>query len=243
MIKMKNIVKTLSVIIPAYNEAKTIFRVLEKVVSAQLPEGVEKEIRVIDDCSADDTEQEVRRAKARYPDACIEYLRLPENRGKGYAVRQGIACAAGDVIIIQDADLEYDPEDYRVLLQPILSGECRVVYGSRLLGGNNKPIYRTFYWGGRLVSLVTSLLFFRKITDEPTCYKMFDAALLKSVPLTCDGFGFCPEVTAKILRRGHRIKEVPIRYNPRSKEEGKKIRWRDGVEAVCLLLKYRFTKK
>mgnify|MGYP001272842174 CR=1 FL=1 len=144
---MKKSVKKLSVIIPAYNEAGTIFRVLEKVIGAELPAAVEKEIWVIDDCYADDTEREVEKAQAQYADACIRYLRLPANRGKGYAVRQGIACSTGDVIIIQDADLEYDPDDYRVLLEPILSGEYRVVYGSRLLGGDNKPIYRTFYWG------------------------------------------------------------------------------------------------
>ena len=214
---MKKSVKKLSVIIPAYNEAGTI--------------------------SADDTEQEVEKAQTQYADACIRYLRLPANRGKGYAVRQGIACSTGDVIIIQDADLEYDPDDYRVLLEPILSGEYRVVYGSRLLGGDNKPIYRTFYWGGRLVSFVTSLLFSLKITDEPTCYKMFDASLLKSIPLVCDRFGFCPEVTAKVLRRGYKIKEVPIRYYPRSRQEGKKIKWHDGVEAIGILLKYRFNEK
>ena len=128
-------------------------------------------------------------------------------------------------------------------MEPILSGEYRVVYGSRLLGGDNKPIYRTFYWGRRLVSFVTSLLFSRKITDEPTCYKMFDASLLKSIPLVCDRFGFCPEVTAKVLRRGYKIKEVPIRYYPRSRQEGKKIKWHDGVEAIGILLKYRFNEK
>lgn len=239
---MKKPAKKLSVIVPAYNESKTIFKVLERVVSTELPADVDREIWVIDDCSADDTESEVAKAAERYPDAEILYVRLPENRGKGYAVRQGITRATGDIIVIQDADLEYDPDDYRALLPPILSGECKVVYGSRLLGGTNRSGYRAFYWGGRLVSLVTSLLFCCKITDEPTCYKMFDAALLKSIPLTSDRFGFCPEVTAKILRRGHTIKEVPIRYYPRSKEEGKKIKWQDGVEAIGILLKYRFTK-
>ncbi len=229
-------------IIPAYNEAKTIFRVLEKVISAELPAAFGKEVWVIDDCSTDATEAEVRKAVELHPDVCIQYVGLPENRGKGYAVRQGIARSTGDVIIIQDADLEYEPDDYRTLLQPILSGEYKVVYGSRLLGGGHKPLYRTFYWGGRLVSLVTSLLFFRKITDEPTCYKMFDASLLKSIPLVCDRFGFCPEVTAKVLRRGYEIKEVPIHYYPRSKKEGKKIKWQDGVEAIGILLKYRFHK-
>lgn len=243
VMKMNTPVRKLSVIVPAYNEAGTIFRVLEKVAEAELPAAVGKEVWVIDDCSADGTGAEVERARTLHPDACIRYLRLPENRGKGYAVRQGIARATGDVIVIQDADLEYDPDDYRNLLRPILAGECKVVYGSRLLDGGNKSLYPAFYWGGRLVSLVTSLLFFRKITDEPTCYKMFDAALLKSIPLVCDRFGFCPEVTAKVLGRGYKIKEVPIRYYPRSREEGKKIKWQDGVEAIGILLKYRFSKK
>ena len=138
--------------------------------------------------------------------------------------------------------MEYDPADYSNLLPFILSGEYKVVYGSRLLNRDNRYSYRSFYWGGRFVSFVTSLLFGVKITDEPTCYKMFDAAVLKSIPLASDRFGFCPEVTAKVLKRGYSIKEVPIKYYPRSKKEGKKIKWRDGIEAIYILFKYRFVK-
>jgi glycosyltransferase involved in cell wall biosynthesis len=239
---MKMPIATLSVIIPAYNEAKTIVQVLEKVMRVELPDKIKKEIIVVDDCSVDDTNVKVERIIEAYPYRLIKYIKLDENRGKGYAVRTGIAQATGEIVIIQDADLEYDPNDYALLLQPILSGEYKVVYGSRLLNKNNSYSYRSFYWGGRFVSFITSLLFFRKITDEPTCYKMFDASLLKSIPLTSDRFGFCPEVTAKVLRRGYKIKEVPISYYPRSKEEGKKIKWHDGFEAIGILIKYRFIK-
>lgn len=239
---MKKGTVRLSVIIPAYNESRTIARLLEKVIRTKLPDGVEQEIIVIDDCSADSTDKETDRVKKLYPEVSLRYVRLDRNRGKGYAVRKGITLATGDIVVIQDADLEYDPEDYCNLLAPILSGEYWVVYGSRVMNKSNRYSYSAYYWGGRLLSGLTGLLFGRKITDEPTCYKMFDAVLLKSIPLTCDRFGFCPEVTAKILRRGYTIKEVPINYYPRTKREGKKIRWSDGIKAACILIKYRFTK-
>lgn len=230
----------LSVLIPAYNEERTIALILEKIVNVVLPDGMSKEIVIIDDCSTDKTVKKVEEFAAAYPDIHLRYIKNERNRGKGYAVRKGIAAATGDVIIIQDADLENDPNDYTVLLPPILSGEYKVVYGSRLLNSDNQYQYCTFYWGGRLVSLVTTILFGQKITDEPTCYKMFDSTLLKSIPLTGDGFEFCPEVTAKVLRAGYKIKEVPIHYYPRSVKEGKKLKWYDGVKAVWILLRYRF---
>lgn len=238
----KNREKKLSVIIPTYNESSTIVQVLQKVIHAQLPDGVEKEVLVIDDCSIDNTSEKVKKVVKAHPEVYIKYIRLEKNGGKGYAVRAGITYSTGNVIVIQDADLEYDPNDYSLLLQPIILEEYQVVYGSRLLSRKNKHSYRSYYWGGRLVSLVTSLLFGQKITDEPTCYKMFDAAVLKSIPLDSDRFGFCPEVTAKLLRRGFKIKEVPINYYPRSKKEGKKIKWRDGIEAIFILVRYRFWK-
>lgn len=231
---------TLSIIIPTYNEALTIILILEKIIQANLPGAIKKEIWVIDDCSTDDTAKRVKTFIGLHPEATIQYIRLKENRGKGHAVRVGITQATGNAIIIQDADLEYDPVDYPVLLQPILSGEYKVVYGSRSLNKDNHYSSSLFYWGGRLVSLITSILFSQRITDEPTCYKMFDASVLKSISLTSDRFGFCPEVTAKLLKKGYKIKEVPINYYPRSKEEGKKIRWQDGLEAVIILVKNRF---
>ncbi len=240
---LKNNIQKLSVIIPTYNESKTITQVLEKVINVNLPDKIKKEILVIDDCSTDDTKEKVRNTIVAYPTIPIKYVRLHANKGKGYAVRTGIKLTMGDVIIIQDADLEYEPNDYLALLQPILSGKYKVVYGSRILNKKNKYSYHSFYWGGKFISFVTSLLFCQKITDEPTCYKMFDATLLKSIPLTSDRFGFCPEVTAKILRSGYKIKEIPISYYPRSKKAGKKIKWHDGFEAICILLKYRFCNK
>jgi len=230
--------KILSVIVPSYNEAETLERILKKILSVNLPEDLQKEIFVIDDCSIDDTPVIMQHMAIKYPQ--IQYIRLSKNRGKGYAVRIGIQHVKGDIIIIQDADLEYNPYDYPALLDPIISKEYKVVYGSRILNKKNKFSYFSFYWGGKFISLITSLLFGQKITDEPTCYKVFDAKLLKSIPLTCDGFGFCPEITAKLLKLGYKIKEVPIQYNPRSKQNGKKIKWKDGIEAIAILIKYKF---
>ncbi len=240
--KVREPVEKLSIIIPSYNEAQTIAQVLQAVIGVKLPDGIEKELLIIDDCSTDSTQQKVEEIIRTYTGVRINYIRLDKNRGKGYAVRTGIIYSTGDVIIIQDADLEYNPHDYVHLLSPILSGEYSVVYGSRVLNKENKCLYRTFYWGGRLVSLATSILFGQRITDEPTCYKMFVASLLKSIPLTSTRFEICPEITAKILRRGYKIKEIPIDYHPRTIHEGKKIKWRDGVEAICTLIRYRFSK-
>lgn len=231
---------TLSVIIPAYNEEKTIFRLLQKVAAVQLINGVGKEIIVIDDGSRDATAQQVARYNAQHPEAPALYFRQPGNRGKGVAVRRGIAQASGNIIIIQDADLEYDPEDYNALLKLFLSENLKVVYGSRFLNRENRRSSQMFYLGGRLVTLAANLLYNQRLTDEPTCYKLFDAALLKSIPLRCTGFEFCPEVTAKVAKRGIKIREVPISYYPRSTEDGKKIKWYDGLNAIWTLLRYRF---
>ena len=217
-------IRKLSIIIPAYNEANTIAQLLYGVVNAPLPSGIEKEIIIIDDCSTDNTALQVRKVQQSNPNAHIIYTKLKENKGKGFAVRTGIKLANGEAIIIQDADLEYDPNDYTNMLQLLINDECKVVYGSRILNQQNKYSYHSFYWGGRFISFVTSILFTQKITDEPTCYKMFESSLLKSIPLTSNRFGFCPEVTAKILRKGIQIKEVPINYFPRTKQEGKKIK-------------------
>jgi glycosyltransferase involved in cell wall biosynthesis len=234
--------KTLSILIPAYNEEKTIETVLKKVSCVCLPEGLEREIVVVDDCSADGTAAKVRAFAQDNPKVRIVVGRHEVNRGKGTAVRTALGLSTGDIVIIQDADLEYDPEDYNVLLPFLLSGEERVIYGSRFLNSKNKHLYFSLYWGGRLVSWVTNVLYGQKLTDEPTCYKMFDAALLKSIPLRCKGFEFCPEVTAKISRLGYKIKETPIHYYPRSIEEGKKLNWQDGVQAIVTLLRYRVGK-
>ena len=199
-----------------------------------------KQVVVVDDGSKDGSRAKLECFAASHPE--VELVFHEVNRGKGAAIRTGVARARGAYTIIQDADLEYDPNDFARLLAVARERGARVVYGSRILGGQAFS-YRSFYWGGRLVSLVASILYWRRITDEPTCYKLFDTALLKSLPLRENGFGFCPEVTALVCRRGERIIEVPISYAPRSMKEGKKIRWTDGLEALWILLKHRFKRR
>jgi len=190
---------------------------------------------VVDDGSTDATAQAVR--DSGLP---LKYLRQDPNRGKGAAIRHGLEEAEGVFTIIQDADLEYDPADYQALLEPLLSGKSQVVYGSRIAKRGNAYSYLGFYLGGRALSLVTNILFGSHITDEPTCYKVMRTDLLRSLKLVCQGFDFCPEVTAKILKRHIPIIEIPISYFPRSKEEGKKINAKDGLIALWTLFKLRF---
>jgi glycosyltransferase involved in cell wall biosynthesis len=221
----------ISVVIPVYNERETIEEALRRVQALDL----DLEIVVVDDCSTDGTRELLR----SYPG--IRLAEHARNQGKGAAIRTAIRHLTGDIVIIQDADLEYAPEEYPALIAPILAGKARVVYGSRFLRG--RPRMRMAnYLCNRLLALATNLLFGARITDEATCYKVFDAALLKEVPLTCRRFEFCPEVTAKILRRGERIVEVPISYTARTMDAGKKIRWWDGIEAIWTLIKFRFRK-
>ncbi|MDR0711246.1 MAG: glycosyltransferase family 2 protein [Prevotellaceae bacterium] len=232
--------KTLSIIIPAYNEEKTIIPLLQKVVNVKLINETQKEIIVVNDCSTDATEQLVKGYILSHAEESIALVNQEKNQGKGAAIRKGLQAATGDYLIMQDADMECDPEDYNVLLKTFLEENLKVLYGSRFLNHKNKYSYSSFYWGGRLITLFANLLFAQRLTDEPTCYKFFDAAFLKSIPLRCNGFEFCPEVTAKVAKRGVKIREVAISYYPRSKAEGKKIKWTDGVEALWTLLKYRF---
>lgn len=225
-----------SVLIPAYNEARTIARCLEAVYGRN--EGRDLEVIIVDDGSSDGT---FAAAKAAAKPG-TKVLKHEKNAGKGTAIRTALAAATGDVVLIQDADLEYDPADYAALLKPIEEGRAEVVYGSRHLSPGNRRSYARYYWGGRLVSLWTNLLYGSAITDEPTCYKVFKTALIRSFNLECTGFEFCPEATAKTLRRGIPILEVPISYHPRRIEDGKKIRWYDGIEALWTLLKFRWVR-
>jgi glycosyltransferase involved in cell wall biosynthesis len=220
-----------SVLIAAYNEAATIARCLEAVYGRN--PGRDLEVVVVDDGSKDGT-YEAALAVAR---PGMKVLKHEKNSGKGTAIRTALAAATGDVVLIQDADLEYDPADYAALLKPIEEGRAEVVYGSRV---HNTRSYWSYYWGGQVVSLWANILYGSNLTDEPTCYKVFKTPLIRSLDLTCTGFEFCPEVTAKILRRGVKITELPISYHPRRMEEGKKIRWTDGVIALWTLLKLRF---
>ena len=225
-----------SVLIPAYNEARTIAACLEAVYSRN--PGRDLEVIVVDDGSTDGT-YEAAKAAAK-PGTVV--LKHEKNAGKGTAIRTALAKATGEVVLIQDADLEYDPADYAKLLKPIEDGRAEVVYGSRHLAGGNERSYARYYYGGRLVSVWCNLLYGSSITDEPTCYKVFKTDLLRSFDLKCTGFEFCPEATAKTLRRGIPILEVPISYRPRRIEEGKKIRWHDGIEALWTLLKLRCSR-
>jgi len=223
----------LSVIIPLYNEKTTIFKVIEKVRAVSL----EKEIIIVDDFSIDGTRDAI---KVLENDSDIKIAYHDKNRGKGAAIRTAIELITGDIVVIQDADLEYEPNDYLELVKPIMEGTASIVYGSRQLGMSSGRSHVSFYLGGRFLTILTNLLYGSNITDEPTCYKVFKADLLTTISLKCKRFEFCPEVTAKVLKRGIPIVETPIHYYPRKKSEGKKIRWKDGVHAMWTLFKYRF---
>ena len=221
----------LSVIIPAYNEKNTLMALLNKVEAVP----IEKEIIIIDDGSVDGTKQILKELSYKN----IRAFFHERNQGKGEAIRTGLKAATGDIVIIQDADLEYEPMDYLKLIPLIHSGRAQVVYGSRIRGSKDRSYHR-YYWGGRFVTFVANILYRIKITDEPTCYKMFRKEIIDKIKLDCKGFEFCPEITAKISRLGYAIHEVPISYHPRSFEKGKKIKWKDGAIALWTLLKYRF---
>ncbi len=231
---------TLSVVMPAYNEGKTIEQVVRRVAEALERSGIDYQMIIVDDGSKDDTLEIARTAIEAFVKSDGKVVPMPKNSGKGAAIRMGLQYVTGDYVVIQDADLEYDPEDIVLMFKYLLKENLDVLYGSRFMKKENKHSYQRFYWGGRLVTLVTNLLFFQRLTDEPTCYKMLKTDLINSLDLKCEGFEFCPEVTAKVAKRGYKIKEIPIRYYPRSIEEGKKIKWMDGVEAIWTLLRYRF---
>lgn len=236
---------TLSVIIPAYNEENTIVTILDKVSAVNLGADVDLEMVVVDDCSSDRTGEIVLDWQQAHPNARINYTRHEVNKGKGAALHTGIAQATGDYIIVQDADLEYDPREFALLIEPIRDGHADVVYGSRFMGG--KPHRILFFWhslGNKFLTFLSNMFTNLNLTDMETCYKLFRADIIKGLTLKENRFGFEPEVTAKISRiKKIRIYEVGISYYGRTYAEGKKIGWRDGFRAIWCILKYNLWSK
>jgi glycosyltransferase involved in cell wall biosynthesis len=235
----------LSIVIPAYNEAATIHNILDRVKVVVLINGIQKELIIVNDCSTDETEKAILNYSSQNPSLNIQYFKHEVNKGKGAAIHTGIAKATGDFLIIQDADMEYDPEEFNLLIQPILRGNADVVYGSRFLGGNAHRIL--FYWhsiGNKFLTRLSNMFTNLNLTDMETCYKMFRTPIIQQVKLKEKRFGFEPEVTAKIARiKNIRIYEVGISYYGRTYEEGKKIGWRDGFRAIYCILKYNLFSK
>lgn len=231
---------TLTIIIPAYNEERNLASVLDSVMQVELPYGADKEIIVVDDGSTDNTVSRVQSFIAANPQARINLIRHTSNQGKGAAIRTALPAVSGEYVIIQDADGELDPRDFAKMLSKMVDEDLPVVYGSRFLIAGGRLGSRFFYYGNRILSALANVLYGQHLTDEATCYKLFRTSLLRSLTLRCRGFEFCPEVTAKIARCGIKIQEVPINYYPRTREQGKKVRLRDGIIAVWCLLKYRF---
>jgi glycosyltransferase involved in cell wall biosynthesis len=224
----------LSVVMPVYNERYTIDEIIRRVLAV----NIRIELIVVDDCSTDGTTAML---DALQSELHFKLLRQPVNQGKGAALRRGFAAVTGDVVIIQDADLEYSPEEYPELIELICQGRADVVYGSRFLGRHRVFLF-THYLGNRLLNIVTNVLYNTMLTDMETCYKVMTVEVLRSITLHSNGFGIEPEITAKVFKRGYRVYEIPITYDGRGYKEGKKITWRDGFVALWVLLKYRFTE-
>lgn len=224
---------SLSVIIPVFNEKGTMKEILRKVKKVK----IKKEIIIVDDFSTDGTRKILKNIK----DKNIRIIFQNKNYGKGYAIRTALNHVRGDIVIIQDADLEYEPEDYGRLIKPIISGKAKVVYGTRFPKGRKRQdVLSIFFLGNKILAFLSNLLYHAEITDESTCYKVFDSKTIKNINLNCMGFEFCPEITAKLSKKGYKITEIPIKYISRSKKQGKKIKYKDGFKAIWTLIKYKF---
>ena len=238
-------IKKLSIVIPAYNEAATIHLILNKVKAVNLAQGISKEVIIVNDCSKDATEDAIQRYMSENPDLDIQYFKHEVNQGKGAALHTGISKATGEFLIIQDADLEYDPKEYNKLLMPVLDGFADVVYGSRFIGGNPHRIL--FFWhtiGNKFLTTLSNMFSDKNLTDMETCYKLFNTKMIQGIKLKEKRFGFEPEITAKISRIPKiRMYEVGISYYGRTYEEGKKIGWKDGFRAIYCILKYGLFKR
>ena len=228
--------RLLSVIVPVYNERNTVAEILRRIRAVEV--SLEVEVIVVDDGSTDGTDKVL----AALEDSTVRVVTHDTNRGKGAAVRTGIETARGQLVLVQDADLEYDPDDWPRLLDPVIKGKAEVVYGSRFTG-ERRTMRQSQWLGNRLLTLTANVLYRSTLSDMETCYKLFDRRVLDEIHIDSDGFDFEPEITAKVLRRGHRIYEVPVSYTGREPSEGTKFEWRDGVRALATLVRYRFARR
>lgn len=232
----------LSIIMPVYNEEKTIREIIKQVMNSN--PKIKKELIIVDDGSKDSTREILKKEylNKKKKNSDIKVIFHEKNQGKGMAIRTGLNHVTGDIVVIQDADLEYDPNEYTKLIQPIIDKKAKVVFGSRFPKGSKHPsiLKNRFFLANKILTIASNLLYNAKITDEPTCYKLFTTDVIKNLNLKCERFEFCPEVTAKVRKKGYKIYELPISYFPRTIDEGKKIRWKDGFEALWTLIKYRF---
>ncbi len=224
----------LSVVVPVYNEKNTIEKILDEIKAV---EGLDKEIVVVDDASTDGTTQILKDLETKHPD--IKFFYKEKNRGKGHTLKMGFEHTTGDYVIVQDADLEYDPNDYHKLLRALNEEDAQVIYGSRF-SGSYEDMSTLHYFGNKVLTLITNIFFGVMLTDMETCYKLMPGDFVRKVNIKSERFDFEPEITAKILKSGLKIKEVPISYRGRTHSEGKKITWRDGIHALFTLIKYRF---
>jgi glycosyltransferase involved in cell wall biosynthesis len=233
-----HVYRSLSVIVPVFNERNTVAEIVRRIRAVALPGNLELEVVVVDDGSSDGTTKIL----GALEDSTVRVISHPSNRGKGAAIATGLATVRGDLVLVQDADLEYDPDDWPKLIDPILKGKAQIVYGSRFTG-ERKNMFPSHWLGNRLLTLITNILYRSTLSDMETCYKLFDRRVLEGITVRSLRFDFEPEITAKVLRRGYRIYEVPISYAGREISEGKKISWRDGYGAIVALVRYRFSRR